>query len=225
MPWFAVPALLLISIGTVWGLVFAPPDYQMKDAVRIIYFHVPSAWLSMMSYAVMAIAAAIGLIWRIKLAHAVAAACAPIGASFTLLALATGSIWGRPMWGTWWEWGDARLVSELFLLLLFLGVIALRSAIRETDRSDRASGLLAVVGVVNLPIIHYSVQWWTSLHQPASVTRLDKPAIDPSMLWPLLIMALGFSLYFGYLVLLRARSEVLNRESRKKWVLEYIGNS
>ena len=151
-------------------------DYQQGDGFRILYVHAPSAWMSMFTYVVMAVAAGIGLIWRIKLAHGAAAACAPIGASFTFLALATGSIWGKPMWGTWWVW-DARLTSELLLLFLYLGYMALRASFDDPQRADRASAVLAIVGVVNVPIIHYSVEWWTTLHQPASVTKLDKPSI------------------------------------------------
>ena len=155
--WFAVPGYLLILYGLFAGLFLAPPDYQQGDAFRIIYVHVPSAYLSMMAYMVMAIAGGIGLIWRMKLAHAVAASAAPLGAAYTFLALASGSIWGRPMWGTWWEWGDPRLTSELILLFLYFGYMALRSAIDDTARADRASAVLAVVGAVNVPIIHFSV--------------------------------------------------------------------
>src|SRR6185436_16318944 len=176
LPWFAWPAGLLIAVGLYGGVVLAPPDYQQGDAFRIVYVHAPSAWLSMFVYGTMAATAAIGLVWRIKLAHAVAAASAPIGASFTILALATGSIWGKPMWGTWWVW-DARLTSELLLLFLYLGYMALRASFDDPQRADRASAVLALVGVINVPIIHYSVEWWTTLHQPASVTKLDKPSI------------------------------------------------
>lgn len=217
LPWFWVATAIALAIGTYGALIASPADYQMGEAVRIMYVHVPSAWLSMMSYTVMAVAAAIGLIWRIKLAHASAAACAPIGAAFTFLALFTGSVWGKPMWGTWWVW-DARLTSELVLLFLFLGVMALRMSIAETNKADRAAGILAVVGVVNIPIIHYSVYWWTTLHQPASVSRLGKPAIDTSMLIPLLVMTVGFTLYFAAVLLTRTRGEVLDRERHKQWV-------
>jgi heme exporter protein C len=219
IPWFWVATAAALVFGTYGALITSPADYQMGEAVRIMYVHVPSAWLSMMSYTVMAVAAAIGLIWRIKLAHAAAAACAPIGAAFTFLALFTGAVWGKPMWGTWWVW-DARLTSELVLLFLFLGVIALRMAITETGKADRAAGILAIVGVVNVPIIHYSVYWWTTLHQPASVSRLGKPAVDTSMLIPLLVMTLGFTLFFGAVLLTRTRGEVLDRERNKRWVGE-----
>ena len=217
LPWFAWPAGLLIAGGLYGGLVLAPPDYQQGDAFRIVYVHAPSAWLSMLVYGTMAVAAAIGLVWRIKLAHAVAAAAAPIGASFTFLALATGSIWGKPMWGTWWVW-DARLTSELLLLFLYAGVMALRASVDDRDRSDRAAGLLAIVGVVNLPIIHYSVYWWNTLHQGATLTKLGKPSMSGAMLWPLLTMLLAFTLYFGVVLLMRLRGEILLRERDASWL-------
>mgnify|MGYP001814472391 FL=1 len=194
-------------------------DYQQKDAFRIIYIHVPSAYLSMMTYMIMAISAGIGLIWRIKLSHAVAAAAAPLGAWFTFLALATGSIWGRPMWGTWWEWGDPRLTSELIMLFIYFGYMALRAAIDDTAKADKSSAVLALVGAVNVPIIHFSVEWWSSLHQGQTVA---KGAMDPEMLIPLLINIGGFTLLFGALLLRRIRTEVLYRERRTKWVREMV---
>lgn len=215
-PWASFSAWALIVLGVFGGLVLAPPDYQQGDGFRIIYVHVPAAWLSLFSYTLMAVAAGIGLIWRIKLAHAVAASCAVPGASFTFLALATGSIWGKPMWGTWWEW-DARLTSELILLFLFLGYIALRNAFDDIGKADRASALLAVVGVINVPIIHYSVKWWNTLHQGATVTKLGAPSITFDMLWPLLVMALGTSLFFLSLVLQRTRAEIVMRERNARW--------
>ena len=220
-PWFSYIAIALMLAGTFGGLVLAPADYQQGDGFRIIYVHVPAAWLSLMSYTMMAVSAAIGLIWRIKLAHAVAASCAIPGASFTFLALATGSIWGKPMWGTWWEW-DARLTSELILLFLFLGYIALRNAFEDTGKADRASALLAIVGIVNVPIIHYSVNWWNTLHQGATVTKLSAPSITMDMLWPLLVMALGSTLFFLSLVLQRARAEVLLRERGTRWIKDLL---
>lgn len=222
MPWFAAGGVILILYGSVAGLFFAPADYQQGDAFRIIYVHVPAAYLSMMAYMVMAIAAGIGLIWRMKLAHAVAAGAAPLGAWFTFLALATGSIWGRPMWGTWWEWGDPRLTSELILLFLYFGYMALRSAIDDPARADRASAVLAMVGAVNVPIIHFSVVWWSSLHQGPTIIREGGPAIVAEMLYPLLGMIVGFSLLFGALLLSRVRAEVLYRERRARWVREMI---
>jgi heme exporter protein C len=217
LPWFAWPAGLLMAVGVYGGLILAPPDYQQGDAFRIVYVHAPSAWLSMLVYGTMAVAASIGLVWRIKLAHAAAAAAAPIGASFTFLALVTGSIWGKPMWGTWWVW-DARLTSELILLFLYAGVMALRASIDDRDRADRASGLLAIVGVVNLPIIHYSVYWWNTLHQGSTLTKLGKPSMSGDMLWPLLTMLLAFTLYFAAILLLRLRAEILLRERDASWL-------
>jgi heme exporter protein C len=221
-PWFGWPAFLLIAAGLYGGLVLAPADYQQGDAFRIVYVHAPSAWLSMFVYGTMAVAAAIGLIWRIKLAHAVAASSAPIGASFTFLALATGAIWGKPMWGTWWVW-DARLTSELLLLFLYAGVMSLRASIDDRDRADRASALLAIVGVVNLPIIHYSVYWWNTLHQESTLTKIAKPSMAGDMLWPLLTMLLGFTLYFGAVLLIRLRAEILRRERDASWLRAEIG--
>jgi heme exporter protein C len=220
-PWFLGLAAIAIGYGLVDGLVFAPPDYQQGDAFRIIYVHVPSAWLSLFAYVGMALAAAIALIWRIKMGYAVAAASAPIGASFTLLALVTGSLWGRPMWGTFWAW-DPRLTSELILLFLYVGVMSLRSAFEDPARGDRAAALLALVGVVNVPIIHFSVVWWNSLHQGATVARFGKPTMAASMLWPLLSMALGFMLFYGAVLCMRLQGEVLNRERQARWVAEAI---
>jgi len=222
VPWFTVPGLLLVAYGVYAGLFLAPADYQQGDAFRIIYIHVPSAYLSMMAYMIMAVSAAIGLIWRIKLSHAVAAAAAPLGAWFTFLALATGSIWGRPMWGTWWEWGDPRLTSELIMLFVYFGYMALRAAIDDTAKADKASAVLALVGAVNVPIIHFSVEWWSSLHQGATLLRKDGPAMDPEMLYPLLAMILAFTFLFGALLMRRIRTEVLFRERRTRWVKEMV---
>jgi len=222
VPWLTVPGVLLVASGVYAGLYLAPADYQQGDAFRIIYIHVPSAYLSMLAYMTMAISAAIGLIWRIKLSHAVAAAAAPLGAWFTFLALATGSIWGRPMWGTWWEWGDPRLTSELIMLFVYFGYMALRAAIDDTTKADRASAVLALVGAVNVPIIHFSVEWWSSLHQGSTLLRKDGPAMDASMLYPLLAMILAFTLLFGALLLRRIRTEVLFRERRTRWVKELV---
>jgi len=220
-PWFLAGAALSIGYGMIAGLGFAPPDYQQGDAFRIIYVHAPAAWMSTFAYMVMAVAGAIALIWRIKIGHAVAAAAAPIGASFALLALVTGSLWGRPMWGTYWAW-DPRLTSELILLFLYIGVMSLRSAFDDAARGDRAAALLAIVGVVNVPIIHYSVVWWNSLHQGATVAKLAKPSMPGSMLWPLLASLLGFMLFFGAVLCMRVRGEVLNRERQSAWVREAL---
>ena len=217
--WVGIICALLLVIGLYLGLVEAPPDYQQGESYRIIFVHVPSAWMSLFIYVVMAGSAAIGLIWRIKLAEVIAISSAPIGASFTFLALATGSLWGKPMWGTWWVW-DGRLTSELILLFLYLGIIALHNAIEDKRTAARAVAILALVGVVNIPIIHYSVEWWNTLHQGPTVTKLDAPSIHLSMLIPLLIMALAFKLYYLATVMLRARCEVLERERNSRWVRE-----
>jgi heme exporter protein C len=221
-PWFAWGAALVILAGLYGGLVLAPPDNQQGDGFRILYVHAPSAWMSLMVYTTMAVAAAVGLIWRIKVAHAAAAACAPIGASFTVAALVTGSLWGQPMWGTYWQW-DPRLTSELVLLFLYLGYMGLRAGIEDTQRADRASAVLAVVGIINVPVIHYSVIWWNSLHQAPSVMRLAKPAMPPSMLVPLLLMLLGFTLFFAAVLLVRLRAEILTRERTSLWIREALG--
>ena len=220
-PWFLVASLLLIAVGIYGGLVLAPPDYQQGDAFRIIYVHVPAAWMSLFVYTVMAVAAIIALIWRIKLAEVAVAAAAPVGASFTALALVTGMLWGKPMWGAYWVW-DARLTSELVLLFLYLGVVALNSAIADPRAAARACSLLAVVGAVNVPIVHYSVVWWNSLHQGATVFKIGGPSISWSMLWPLLVTAVGFTVFFGYTQLARMRNELLLRERGSRWVKELL---
>ncbi len=219
IPWLGVSCLLFILAGLYYGLIKAPPDYQQGDSYRIMFIHVPAAWMSMFVYVVMAGAGIIGLVWRIKLAEVIAISSATIGASFTFLALITGSLWGKPMWGTWWVW-DARLTSELILLFLYLGVIALYNAVDDKRTAARATAILAIVGVVNIPIIHFSVEWWNTLHQGATVTKLGAPSIDISMLIPLLLMAVAFKLYYALVVLMRARCEVLERERNTQWVRE-----
>lgn len=223
-PWFGWPAGLLIVAGWVWGLGFAPADAVQSDVYRIIFLHVPSAWLSLMAYTAMAVAAATGLIWRIKVSHAIATAIAPVGAVFTVVTLLTGMLWGQPTWGTYWSWRDPKMVFELVLLFLFLGYLALRSATDDENRADRASALLATVGVVNVPLVHYSVVWWNSLHQGSTVFRADGPTMPLVMLWPLLLAALGFSCYFVAVTLIRARAEVLRRERSGAWLAEALGD-
>jgi len=223
-PWFGWAALVLILAGVYGGLFVAPADYQQGDGFRIIYVHVPSASLSLFVYVTMALSAAVGLIWRIKLCHAIAAAAAPIGASFTFLALATGSIWAKPMWGTWWVW-DARLTSELVLLFLYFGYMALRAAIEEENRADRASALLAIIGLINVPIIKYSVEWWNTLHQPATISKMGAPAMDTDMLIWLLVMLAGFMCLFAALLLTRARAEVIQRARGQKWLRAALAES
>ena len=221
LPWLGAITVLLAGFGLAGGLVLAPADYQQGESYRIIYIHVPSAWMSLFVYMLMAGAGAVTLIWRIKLAEVVLTASAPLGAWFTFLALATGSLWGKPMWGAYWVW-DARLTSELVLLFLYLGVIALQSAIDDPRTASRTASVLVLVGVVNIPIIHYSVEWWSTLHQGPTVTRLDKPAMHSSMLVPLLVMALAFMAYFVTVMLMRARSVLLERESNSAWARELV---
>lgn len=221
IPWLAVATAVLMGVGLYGGLVTAPTDYQQGESYRIIFIHVPAAWMSMFTYVFMAFCAGVHLIWRMKLADVMAACAAPIGASFTFLALVTGSLWGKPMWGAWWVW-DARLTSELILLFLYLGAIALRGAIDDQRTAGRAVGVLVLAGVVNIPIIHYSVEWWSTLHQPASITKFDKPSMHPSMLIPLLEMAIAFQLYFFTVLLMRARNDVIAREQQSAWVKELV---
>ena len=220
-PWFAWPAGVLILGALYAGLFLAPPDYQQGEGFRMIYVHAPSAWLSVMIYGVMATAAAVGLIWRMKVAHAAAASCAAIGASFTAVSLLTGMLWGKPMWGTYWVW-DPRLTAQLVLLFLYLGYMALRSGIDDIGRADRASAVLAIVGVVNLPIIRYSVEWWNSIHQAPSVMKMARPSMPVEMLAPLLMMLAGFTLYFAAVLLVRLRAEVLRRERGASWIKEAV---
>ena len=220
-PWLAWPAALLILGGLYGGLVLAPPDYQQGDGFRIIYVHAPSAWLSLMVYSTLAVAAAVGLIWRIKVAHAVAASCAPIGASFTLAALVTGSLWGQPMWGTYWQW-DPRLTSELILLFLYFGYIAISRAFEDSRSGERAGAVLALVGIVNLPIIHYSVVWWNTLHQGPTVFVGSGSDISATMLVPLLVMISGFTAFFAACLLKRIQGEILAREGEAAWVRELV---
>lgn len=220
-PWFGWIAAVLLLGALFDGLVLAPPDYQQGDGFRIIYVHVPTAWLSLMIYTWMAVAAAVGLIWRIKVAHAAAAACAPIGASFTAVALVTGMLFGKPMWGAYWVW-DPRLTSELLLLFLYLGYMGLRASFDDLQRADRASAVLAIVGIVNVPIVHFSVIWWNSLHQGSSLSLTGKDTIATPMLIPLLLSMLGFTLYFLAVVLVRLRGEVLRRERAASWIGEVV---
>ncbi len=222
IPWLAGITILLMAIGVYQALFVAPPDYQQGETVRIMFIHVPSAWMSMFIYALLAAASGAGLIWRTKLAHMFASACAPIGASFTLLALLTGSLWGAPMWGTWWEW-DARLTSELLLLFLFIGYMTLKASIDDPQRADRAAAILALVGAVDLPVIHFSVEWWNTLHQPASVGKIGVPSIHESILIPLLVMMAAFKAYFFTVVLIRVRNLIIQRERHTRWIAEIIG--
>jgi heme exporter protein C len=211
LPWAAGATVVLMIVGLYLSLFASPSDYQQGDTVRIMYIHVPAAWMSLFVYTNMAISAAVGLVWKHPLADLFTKAAAPIGAGFTALCLITGSLWGEPMWGTWWVW-DARLTSVLILFFLYLGYMALVNAFDDPTRGAKAGAILVLVGVVNVPIIKFSVDWWNTLHQPASVVRMGGPSIDPSMLWPLLMMGLAFTAYFVTVVLLRVRSEIAARK-------------
>jgi heme exporter protein C len=210
IPWLAALTAILFAIGLYLSFFVAPQDYQQGETVRIMFVHVPAAWLAMFGYALIAVASLGTLIWRHPLADVAAKAAAPIGATFTLIALVTGSLWGKPMWGTYWVW-DARLTSMLVLFLLYLGLIALWQAIEEPGRAGRAAAILGLVGAINIPIIKFSVDWWNTLHQPASIVRLGGPTIDPSMLGALAVMAGAFTLLFVVLHLMAMRAEILRR--------------
>lgn len=219
LPWFSVLAILLVGTGSIWGLLFAPTDYQQGDSYRIIFIHVPAASMSMAAYMGMAVASFIGLVWQIKSADWAAAAIAPIGAVITFIALLTGAAWGKPMWGTWWVW-DARLTSELVLLFLYLGVISLYASFEDKVLAARAAGILAIVGVINIPIIKYSVDWWSSLHQPSTIKITEKSTMSTDMLYPLLINIFGFGMMIGAITLVRYRAEILARNGMRPWVRE-----
>ncbi|MEO0034772.1 MAG: hypothetical protein RLZZ501_795 [Pseudomonadota bacterium] len=213
LPYSSGLAILLIGSGLWFSLVGSPADYQQGDSMRIMYVHVPSAWMGMVCYVAMAVLSAIALIWKHPLADLLARATAPVGAAFTLLCLVSGSLWGKPMWGTWWVW-DARLTSMLILLFLYFGYIALVDAFDDPERGAKAGAILALVGAVNIPVIKFSVDWWNTLHQPASVVKIGGPAIDPSMLLPLLLMAFGFKAYWVTVLLLRGRAEIAAQKIR-----------
>lgn len=222
LPWLGGITIVLMGVGLYWGLVVAPPDYQQGESYRIIFIHVPAAWLSMLVYAVMAIAGFITIVWRVKIAGIMVSECARIGAVFTTLALVTGMLWGKPTWGTYWQW-DARLTSELILLFLYLGVIAVYSAIEDVRTASNAASVLAIIGVINLPVIHYSVVWWNSLHQPNMKLVSATPSMHPSMLVPLMIMVAAFKAYFVWLLFIRMRNEILSRERSTNWVRKMVG--
>lgn len=213
LPFSAAVAAVCLGVGMVWGLGFAPPDYQQGDTVRIMFIHVPAAMMAMGVYAGMAISSAIALIWRHAVADLIAKASAPIGASFCFICLLTGSLWGKPMWGTWWVW-DARLTSMLIMLFIYLGYMALWQAFDDQTKAARAAAILALVGAINLPIIKFSVEWWNTLHQPASLITLSGPKIHASLLWPLLLMIVGFGAYYLTVLIYRVRAEIHQRRTR-----------
>ena len=213
LPWLVVATALAFALGLYQALFVAPDDYQQGATVKIMFIHVPSAWLGMLGWALMSIAALGTLVWRHPLADVAMKAAAPIGAAFTLICLVTGSLWGRPTWGTYWVW-DARLTSVLILFLMYLGVIALWRTVEDPSRAARAAAILTLVGAIDLPIIKFSVDWWNTLHQPASVFRMGRPTIDSSILIPLLVMTIAFTLAFATLVLAAMRNEILRRRVR-----------
>ena len=212
LPWLAGATIALLAVGLYLGFT-APPDYQQGDTVRVMFIHVPAAWTAMMGYGLMAVASLVGLVWRHPLADVAAKSAAPLGAVFTALGLVTGSLWGRPMWGAWWVW-DGRLTSFLLLLFLYLGYIAFWNAIEDETRAAKACAILALVGAVNLPIIEFSVDWWTTLHQGESIVRAGGPLISAVYLWPLFAMALGYTFLFFTLWMVRIRTEILTRRAR-----------
>ncbi|HWV15693.1 MAG TPA: heme ABC transporter permease CcmC [Cellvibrio sp.] len=217
IPWLMLLAWGGLLTGGIWGLAFAPMDAKQLDSYRVIYIHVPIAFVSMACYYIMAIAGAIGLIWKMKLPFMVMKAAAPLGFALTVMVLVTGAVWGKPTWGTWWVW-DGRLTSYLVLSFLYLGVIVLQQAFQHRDTADKASAILSLVGTVNIPIIYKSVDWWFTLHQPASLKLTSKSTMDVSMLYPLLIMIFATYIFFTLILILNTRSEILRRESRSQWV-------
>mgnify|MGYP002633602923 CR=1 FL=1 len=221
LPWLLAISIAILLVGGAWALLFVPADYQQGHSVRIMYIHVPAAILAQSGYAMMAVSAAVFLIWRIKLADMAMQAIAPLGASITFLALVTGAIWGKPTWGTWWVW-DARLTSTLVLFFLYIGVIALRAALDRQPSAGRACAILVLVGVANFPIIKYSVDWWFTLHQPASFSLSESPAMPREMWLPLLVMVIGYYCFFFSVWALRIRNEILVRESGTDWVMKWV---
>ena len=213
--------LVVITAGLYGGLFVAPKDYQQGDAFRIIYVHVPAAWLSLFVYIYMVLAAFAALVWRLKIAEIGIRAAAPIGFCFTAIALVTGSIWGKPMWGTWWVW-DARLTSELILLLIYGGIIGISNSMEDIRIGSRSAAVVTLIGAINIPIIHYSVEWWATLHQGPTVSKFDNPSIEITMLIPLIIMTIGFIAYFIYVLMIRMQSEIIRYERNSGWIRKEI---
>ena len=220
-PWLWAGFTICLVFGVYKALYVAPPDYQQSDTARIMYIHVPAAWQAMLTYVIMAVLAAIALIWRIRITEIMAMACAPIGAGFTLICLLTGSIWGRPMWGTWWEW-DARLTSMLVLLFIYIGIMALYAAFEDRRKAARIASVLVLAGAVNIPIIHFSVEWWTTLHQGQTIRLLGESSLHPSMMPPLIWMTIASKFLFGAALLDRSRNELLEQDQSKQWVRREI---
>ena len=220
-PWLWAGFTICLIFGLYKALYVVPPDYQQSDTSRILYIHVPAAWQAMLTYVIMAVLAAIALIWRIRITEIMAMACAPIGAGFTLICLLTGSIWGRPMWGTWWEW-DARLTSMLVLLFIYIGIMALYAAFEDRRKAARIACVLVLAGAVNIPIIHFSVEWWTTLHQGQTIRLLGESSLHPSMMPPLIWMTIASKFLFGAALLDRSRNELLDQDQAKQWVQREI---
>jgi heme exporter protein C len=223
LPWLSVVTLTLLIVGLVWGLAFAPPDAKQGNSFRIIYLHVPASVVALAGYYIMAISGAVGLIWRIKLSFMLMRSAAPIGAALTFIALVTGAIWGKPTWGAYWVW-DARITSMLILLFLYFGVIALKHTYSNNESADKAGAVLSLVGMVNVPIIYKSVDWWQTLHQPATMKFTSAPSMHPDMFAPLVVMIIGFYSFYTLALILYARSEILRREYRASWVKQLFSN-
>lgn len=223
MPWILVFSVLLLAIGTIWGLGFAPIDSKQGNSYRIIYIHVPAAFLALAGYYVMAVAGAVGLIWQMKLSYQVMRSAAIIGAVLTFLSLVTGALWGKPTWGTWWVW-DARITSMLILLFLYLGIIALQGAYQRQATANKACAILALVGTINIPIIYKSVDWWFTLHQPATLKLVGESSIDPSMAYPLLMMIAGFYGLYSWLLMHWTRLGIIDTEYKTRWVQDLLAS-
>ena len=224
LPWLFISAILILGIGLFWGLLFAPTDYKQGDVYRILYIHVPSAILGQSIFMFMAFCGFINVIWRAKISGMMLKSAAPIGVSFTLLALVTGSIWGKPTWGTWWVW-DARLTSTLILFFIYAALIGLHSTIEDKTKADRAVSILSIVGLAIIPVIKKSVDWWQTLHQPSTFTITSSPSMSPDMYQPRLLCLIGFYLFFALLLTLNLRNEILERERTKNWVKQLLGGA
>ncbi|MGJ8680113.1 heme ABC transporter permease [Paraglaciecola sp.] len=218
LPWFSILGLVGLVVGAAWGLAFSPADYQQGDSYRIFHIHVPTAILSKSLYMGMAVSAFVGLVWQVKTSYMSMMAIAAVGAVVTFVSLLTGAAWGKPMWGTWWEW-DARMTSQLVLLFLFFGVISLYKSFDDKQQASKAAGVMAIVGIINLPIIHYSVEWWNTLHQGATLMKMDKPSMPLEMLLPFFVSLFGWSMACGAIVLIRLQNEILRREIKRPWVV------
>lgn len=221
LPWLKSLCAIFIAVGLVWGLAIAPADFKQGNSFRIFYIHVPSAVISLIGYYVMAIAGAVSLIWKMKLADIVMREAAPLGALLTFIALFTGAVWGKPTWGTWWVW-DARVTSMLILLFLYLGVMALSRAFDNPEQSGRACAILSLVGTINIPIIYKSVDWWYSLHQPATIKFTEESSIHADMFWPFLIITIGFYLFYAMTLISNTQVSILQREFKTRWVKELV---